>query len=145
MPTNLYGPGDNYDPMTSHVIPGLIHKFIVAKQTDAPNVTLWGTGSPQREFLYVDDLADACMFIMNHVSQPGPINVGSGQEVTIRQLAEMVREVVGYAGGIEWDSTKPDGTPRKLLDTSMLSGLGWRSATALRDGLSRAVADYLAR
>ena len=142
MPTNLYGPGDNYHPETSHVIPGLIRKFTDAQQTSAPAVTLWGTGSPLREFLYVDDLADACLFLMNTVSRPGPINVGSGQEVSIRDLAMLIRDVVGFPGEIAWDSSKPDGTPRKLLDTRLLQELGWKATTPLREGIERAVAAY---
>jgi GDP-L-fucose synthase len=124
MPTNLYGPGDNFDPQTSHVLPALIRKTVEAKEAGAPSLTVWGTGTPRREFLYVDDLADACLFLLDHVDEAGPINVGTGKDVTIRELSELVCAVVGYEGALEFDTSKPDGTPRKLMDVSRLTGLG---------------------
>ncbi|HWV55862.1 MAG TPA: GDP-L-fucose synthase [Longimicrobiales bacterium] len=144
MPTNLYGPGDNFDLETSHVLPALIRKFHEARLTGAPSVTLWGTGTPRREFLHVDDLADACLHLMRHYSGEGTINVGTGEDVTIRELAEVVREVVGYEGDIEFDTSMPDGTPRKLLDVSKLAGLGWRARIPLRDGIEQTYQWYLA-
>ena len=135
MPTNLYGPNDNFDLETSHVLPALIRKFHEAKQHGATSVTLWGTGRAKREFLYVDDLADACLFILRHVSEPGPINVGTGEELTILELAQLVQEVVGYRCEIEFDTSKPDGTPRKLLDITRLSNLGWKAKTPLDQGI----------
>jgi GDP-L-fucose synthase len=135
MPTNLYGPGDNFDLETSHVVPALLHKFHLAKVQGKESVTLWGTGSAYREFLHVDDLAEACVFLMEHYDSPELINVGCGRDITIRDLTELVGRVVGYAGKIEWDTTKPDGTPRKLLDVSKLSQLGWHASIPLEDGL----------
>ncbi len=126
MPTNLYGPNDNYHPENSHVLPALIRRFHEAKTSGARKVTCWGTGAPLREFLYADDLARACVFLMEHYSEEQFINVGSGSDIPIRQLAEKVRQVVGFNGDIEWDATKPDGTPRKLMDSSRLFALGWR-------------------
>lgn len=136
MPTNLYGPGDNYDPMNSHVIPGMLRRFHEAKEKSAPTVTIWGSGKPLREFLHVDDLADACLFLMENYSGGLPINVGSGEETSIRELAALVKETVGYSGEISLDSTKPDGTPRKLLDSSRLHELGWKAVIGLREGLA---------
>jgi len=136
MPTNLYGPGDNFDPETSHVLPALIRKFHEAKQNNQPSVTLWGTGSPRREFLYVDDLAEALVFLMGHYEESKPINVGTGQDITIQELAETVRGIVGYTGQIEWDTTQPDGTPRKLLDVSKLHDLGWQPKIGLQEGVA---------
>jgi GDP-L-fucose synthase len=135
MPTNLYGPGDNFDLETSHVLPALIRKFHEAKLSDAPSVTLWGTGSPLREFLHVDDLADACLFLMEHYDGPEIINIGVGHDLSIADLAEIVRDVVGFGGQIVYDSSKPDGTPRKLVDTSKINALGWRASTGLRGGI----------
>ncbi len=135
MPTNLYGPEDNFDLQTSHVLPALIHKFHLAKEKNAPAVTLWGTGSAYREFLHVDDLAEACLFLMEKYDSPDLINVGCGQDVTIRELAGLVGDVVGYPGAIDWDTTKPDGTPRKLLDVGKLAALGWRALIPLPSGL----------
>jgi GDP-L-fucose synthase len=135
MPTNLYGPEDNFDLQTSHVLPALIHKFHLAKEQHKPHVTLWGTGSAYREFLHVDDLAEACLFLMEEYDLPELVNVGCGEDITIRDLATMVGKVVGYPGKIEWDTTKPDGTPRKLLDVSKLASLGWKSKTPLEQGL----------
>ena len=126
MPTNLYGPNDNYHPTHSHVLPALIRRFHEAKESGMPEVTCWGTGSPLREFLYVDDLADACIFLMNHYSGNETVNVGTGRELTIRELTKLVAEVVGYQWKILWDESKPDGTPRKLLDVSKLEKLGWK-------------------
>jgi len=134
MPTNLYGPEDNFDLQSSHVLPALIHKFHIAKEQNKP-VTLWGTGSAYREFLHVDDLAEACLFLMENYDSPELVNVGCGEDITIRDLATLVGKVVGFTGTIEWDSTKPDGTPRKLLDVSKLADLGWKARTPLEQGL----------
>eukprot|EP00850_Spirogloea_muscicola_P016972 SM000141S00916 [mRNA] locus=s141:273076:275999:- [translate_table: standard] len=136
MPTNLYGPHDNFHPENSHVLPALVRRFHEAKKAGAKEVVCWGTGSPLREFLHVDDLADACIYIMEHYSDIGHLNVGSGKEVTIKELAELVKEVVGFQGELVWDPTKPDGTPRKLMDSSKLAALGWEAKVALRDGLT---------
>jgi GDP-L-fucose synthase len=144
MPSNLYGPGDSFDLLGSHVIPALIRKFDDAKRIGGKSVTLWGTGSPLREFLYVDDLAEACLHLLEHFSGPGPLNVGTGQDMTIRALAELVREVVGGDAEIDWDRSKPDGAPRKLLDVSRLTALGWQPRVGLRDGLVSTYAWYLA-
>jgi GDP-L-fucose synthase len=135
MPTNLYGPGDNYDLEKSHVIPALLRKFHEAKVSGKPEVLMWGTGSPLREFMHVDDLASACTFLMNNYSEEQFVNVGSGEEVSIYDLALMIKEVVGYTGELVKDTSKPDGTPRKLMDSSMLHNLGWRSQISLFDGL----------
>lgn len=145
MPTNLYGPHDNYDLQTSHVLPALIRRFHEAKAAGAPTVTCWGTGAPLREFLHADDLARACVFLMRHYSEEQIINVGSGSDLTIRALAETVKEVVGFPGEILWDTTKPDGTPRKLMDSSRLFALGWRPQVTLDDGVRLAYADFLGR
>jgi GDP-L-fucose synthase len=144
MPTNLYGPEDNFDLETSHVLPAVLHKFHLAKQRGDASVTLWGTGSPYREFLHVDDLADACLFLMENYESPELINVGCGRDQRIRELAEMVRKVVGYDGEIRWDAEKPDGTPRKLLDVSRLSKLGWKARIELEQGL-RSTYDWWVR
>ncbi len=143
MPTNLYGPNDNYHPEHSHVLPALIGRFHEAKQNNAPSVTIWGTGTPLREFLYVDDLADACVFLMNNYSGDETVNLGTGKEVTIAELANLVKNVVGYEGEILFDTSKPDGTPRKLLDVSKLEKLGWKYTTELEDGIRLAYEDYL--
>ena len=148
MPSNLYGPNDNYDPMNSHVLPGLIRRFHGAKTDGRPFVKAWGTGSPRREFMYSDDMADACVFLMETVdaSQLTPhgfINIGTGQDITIRELTTILAEVVGYQGEIRWDITKPDGMPQKLLDVSMLEGLGWRYKTSLKEGLHQTYQDFL--
>lgn len=162
MPTNLYGPGDNYDLNNSHVIPALIRKFYEAVFNDTPTVTVWGTGTPRREFLYSDDMADACVFLMNLPDEkfdsllgsdesrkdkfePPLINIGVGEDITIAELAGIVREVVGYKGEIIFDTTKPDGTPRKLMDVSRLSGVGWSATTGLRTGLNNAYQAMLRR
>jgi GDP-L-fucose synthase len=142
MPTNLYGPGDNFHPQNSHVLPGLIRRFHEAKLADAPEVVVWGTGSPLREFLHVDDLARACLFLLEHYDEPGPINVGVGEDLSIRGLAEVVADIVGFTGKLRFDTSKPDGTPRKLLDVSKLRGLGWREQIGLREGLEQTYAWY---
>jgi GDP-L-fucose synthase len=136
MPTNLYGPGDNFDLATSHVLPALIRRFDEAARDGAPEVTLWGSGTPRREFLHVDDLAAACTLLLREYDADEPVNVGCGEDLTIRELAETVSDVVGYRGRIGWDTAKPDGTPRKLLDVSRLFALGWRPRVALRDGVA---------
>lgn len=143
MPTNLYGPNDNYHPEHSHVLPALIRRFHEAKVSGAKEVVCWGTGAPLREFLYVDDLADACVFLMNNYSGNETVNLGTGKELSIKQLTELVAKVVGYTGKISWDDTKPDGTPRKLLDVSKLSSLGWHYKTELEDGIRLTYADFL--
>ena len=144
MPTNLYGPGDNYHPQNSHVLPALIRRFHEAREVGAAEVGAWGTGSPRREFLHVDDLADACAFLLRLENPPDLINVGTGTDVTIRELTELVAAVVGYRGRITWDASKPDGTPRKLMDESRLTALGWRARTALREGIEKTYASFLA-
>lgn len=138
MPTNLYGPGDNYDLENAHVIPALIRKMHEAQIQGAESVTLWGSGQPRREFLYVDDLADALVFLMKHYDEPAHINVGTGEDLTIAELANRIAEVVGFNGSFTFDTSKPDGTPRKLLDVSRLTALGWQAETDLRTGLSKA-------
>ena len=142
MPTNLYGPGDNFDLNNSHVLPALIRKFHEAKVNQCPEVVVWGTGKPRREFLFVDDLADASLFLMNNYQGDEIVNVGVGQDQTIGDLAEKIRDLVGYRGDITFDTSKPDGTPRKLLDVSRLFGLGWRPKTSLRDGISQTYGWY---
>ena len=143
MPCNLYGPGDNYNPVSSHVIPALLRKFHEAKESGAPSVTLWGTGSAMREFLHIDDIAGASVFLMETYQENQWINIGCGTDMKINALAELIREVVGYEGGIEYDASMPDGTPRKLLDSSRLFSLGWRPAIPLREGLEETYRDYL--
>lgn len=143
MPTNLYGPNDNYHPTHSHVLPALIRRFHEAKESGAESVTCWGDGSPLREFLYVDDLANLCVFLMNNYSGNETVNAGTGKELSIRELTQTVAEVVGYKGRIEWDTTRPNGTPRKLLDVSKAAGLGWRYSTELREGIALAYEDFL--
>lgn len=143
MPTNLYGPGDNYHGPNSHVLPALIRRFHEAKEAGMPSVEAWGTGSPLREFLHVDDLAEACVFLLRLEDPPDLINVGSGKEITIRELTTKVAETVGYTGTIAWDSSKPDGTPRKLMDVSRLAALGWASSIDLDEGLPRTYQDFL--
>ena len=136
MPTNLYGPGDNFDPETSHALPGMIYKFHHAKISGSKTVTLWGTGTPRREWLHVDDAAEACLVLFDKYADPAPINIGVGQDDTIKELAELVRETVGFTGVIEWDASQPDGTPRKLLDITKIKSLGWNSQITLRDGIA---------
>ena len=143
MPTNLYGPNDNYHPEHSHVLPALIRRFHEAKEAEAPSVTCWGDGSPLREFLYVDDLANLCVYLMNHYSGDETINAGSGKEISIRELAKLVARVVDYRGEILWDTGKPNGTPRKLLDVSKAAALGWRYKMELEDGIRLAYQDFL--
>ncbi len=143
MPTNLYGPGDNFDLQSSHVAPAMIRKFHEAKLARAREVTLWGSGTPRREFLHVDDLADAALFTMLHYDSPQILNAGTGEDLTIAELAETIRSIAGFEGNIVWDRTKPDGTPRKLLDVSRLAGLGWKARTPLHQGLEAAYRWYL--
>lgn len=145
MPTNLYGPNDNYHPEHSHVLPALIRRFHEAKESGSESVTCWGDGSPLREFLYVDDLANLCVFLMNNYSGNETVNAGTGKELSIKSLTEMVARTVGYEGKIEWDVSKPNGTPRKLLDVSKASSLGWRYQTELEDGIRLAYQDFLSR
>ena len=143
MPTNLYGPNDNYHPEHSHVLPAFIRRFHEAKENNLPEVVCWGDGSPLREFLYVDDLADLCVFLMNNYSGNETVNAGTGKEITIKKLAELVAKVVGYTGSIIWDYTKPNGTPRKLLDISKSKALGWKYKVELEDGIKLAYNDFL--
>ncbi|MBS7737568.1 GDP-L-fucose synthase [Chelatococcus composti] len=137
MPSNLYGPGDNFDLRTSHVLPALMRKAHEAKLAGARSLEVWGTGTPRREFLYVDDLADALVFLLKHYSEPGHINVGTGEDVTIRELAELICRTVGFEGELVFDSSKPDGTPRKLMDVGKLSAMGWRARTSLPEGVAK--------
>jgi len=143
MPTNLYGPGDNYHPEHSHVVAALIRRFHEAKSSKARNVAVWGTGTPRREFLYVDDLADACVHLMKNYSQGELVNIGTGEDVTIAEFARLVAEAVGYTGEISFDTSRPDGTPRKLLDVSRLAKLGWRASTGLEQGIRLAYQAFL--
>lgn len=143
MPTNLYGPNDNYHPEHSHVLPALIRRFHEAKESGAESVVCWGDGSPLREFLYVDDLANLCVFLMNNYSGNETVNAGTGKELSIRALTELVAEVVGYEGKIEWDTTRPNGTPRKLLDVSKATALGWTYTTELKEGIRLSYEDFL--
>ncbi|MGH7996098.1 MAG: GDP-L-fucose synthase family protein [Opitutaceae bacterium] len=143
MPTNLYGPGDNYHPENSHVLPGLIRRCHEAKEAGRPAVSAWGTGSPRRELLHVDDLAEACAFLLRLPDPPDWANVGTGEDVTIKALTELVASTIGYAGRIEWDASRPDGAPRKLLDVSLLTGLGWRARIGLNEGIARTYADFI--
>lgn len=145
MPTNLYGPNDNYHPTHSHVVPALIRRFHEAKASGKEEVTCWGDGSPLREFLYVDDLADLCVFLMNNYSGEETVNAGSGKELTIKELTELVAETVGFRGRILWDTSMPNGTPRKLLDVSKAAAMGWRYSTELPEGLRLAYQDFLSR
>ncbi len=143
MPTNLYGPGDNFDPASSHVLPAMIRRFDEAKRAGVERVTLWGTGTPRREFLHVDDLAEALVFLLDHYDDGAPINVGTGRDLTIRELADLVADIVGWHGEIGQDESKPDGTPRKLLDVSRLTELGWSARIGLREGIESTYAWYL--
>ena len=145
MPTNLFGPGDNFDLENSHVLPALIRKFHEAKESGAKDVVVWGSGKPRREFLHVDDLADACVFLMNNYSSPDMVNVGWGEDISIAELANLIKEIVGYKGQIVFDASKPDGTLRKLLDTSRLSALGWRPSIELREGIAATYQWYCSR
>jgi GDP-L-fucose synthase len=143
MPTNLYGPNDSYDPMTSHVLPALIRRFHEAKIDNRPFVEVWGTGTPRREFMYSEDMAEASVFLMNNYDGDKIVNIGTGEDITISELADSIAEVVGYKGEIRWDTTKPDGTPRKLLDVSFLHSLGWKHQTPFKDGLRFTYQDFL--
>ncbi len=143
MPTNLYGPNDNFDLETSHVLPAMIRKFHEAKQGRTPSVEIWGTGSPRREFLHIDDLADACVFLMERYDGQGIVNIGVGEDISIRDLALLVKRVVGYEGGIVFNTARPDGTPRKLLDVSKLHSLGWRARTGLEEGIRKTYEWYV--
>jgi GDP-L-fucose synthase len=143
MPTNLYGPNDNYDLQNSHVLPAMIRKFHEAKIAGSESVTLWGTGSPMREFLHADDLAEACVYLMENYSEPQLINVGTGEDVTIKALAETVKNIIGFQGTLIWDTTKPDGTPRKLMDVSKLHAQGWKHTIELKEGVGLAYQDFL--
>lgn len=144
MPTNLYGPNDNYDLQNSHVLPAMIRKFHEAKARGDQSMELWGTGSPMREFLYADDLAEACLFLMETYNEAELVNIGTGVDVTIKELAETVQKIVGFTGEIKWDTNRPDGTPRKLMDVSKLHGLGWKHRIELSDGIQLAYQDFLA-
>lgn len=145
MPTNLYGYNDNYHPQNSHVLPALIRRFHEAKEQDAPSVIIWGTGSPKREFLFADDLADACYYLMQNYNEPGLVNIGTGEDLSIKDLAMMIKEIVGYEGEIGFDISKPDGTPRKLMDVSKLNAKGWKYHTTLEDGIRLAYHDFLSQ
>lgn len=145
MPTNLYGPNDNYDLKNSHVLPALIRKIHEAKISNAPSVVIWGTGTPMREFLHADDLADACYFLIQNYNEPGFVNIGVGEDIAIKDLAALIKKIVGYEGEIVHDLSKPDGTPRKLMDVSKLSGLGWKAKTTLEDGIKKVYEEYLTR
>ena len=142
MPTNLYGPNDNYDLNNSHVLPALLRKFHEAKQKGEKQVVVWGTGAPRREFLHVDDLADACYFLMQHYNEEGLVNIGIGEDISIKELAETIKQIVGFDGELVFDSTKPDGTPRKLLDVSKLNHLGWKATISFHEGIRRVYAEY---
>eukprot|EP00736_Rhodelphis_marinus_P005322 Rmarinus@m.22265 len=143
MPTNLYGPNDNFDLQTSHVLPALIRRFHEAKEKKADSVTIWGTGKPKREFLYVDDMADACIYLLEKTETCDLLNIGTGKDIAIGELAEIVKEVVGYQGKIDYDTSKPDGTPRKLLDVSRLKSLGWEAKTGLKEGIKKTYEAFL--
>jgi len=143
MPTNLYGPNDNYDLKNSHVLPALIRKFHEAKESGASSVEIWGTGSPKREFLHVDDLAEACLFLMLNYSERSFLNIGTGSDISISDLAAMISEIVGFEGDLKYDTSKPDGTPRKLMDVSTINGLGWKAKIDLNDGIRSVYADFL--
>jgi len=142
MPTNLYGPNDSFDLLNSHVLPAFINKFFDARNRNLPSVTIWGTGKPRREFLHVDDMAKACLFLMKNYDSSEIINIGTGEDVTILELAHLVAEAAGFKGKIEFDATKPDGTPRKLLDVSKINALGWKAKIPLREGVERTVEWY---
>jgi len=139
MPTNLYGTNDNYHPENSHVLPALIRRIILAKENNDPVVTIWGTGKPRREFMHVDDLADACYFLLHNYNEAGLVNIGWGEDVSIKDLANIIATEVGYTGSLEFDTTKPDGTPRKLMDTTKLTSLGWRPYIKLKEGINRTI------
>jgi GDP-L-fucose synthase len=143
MPTNLYGKNDNYHPQNSHVLPALIRRFHEAKQQNLKEVVIWGSGNPMREFLFADDLADACLFLMEHYDEKEIINIGCGADITIKELAALIKEITGFAGNLVFDTTKPDGTPRKLLDVTKINNLGWHYKTKLKDGIQMAYNDFL--
>lgn len=143
MPTNLYGKNDNYHPQNSHVLPALIRRFHEAKQQNLPEVVIWGSGNPMREFLFADDLADACLFLMEHYNEKEIINIGCGTDITIKELAALIKEITGFTGNLIFDTTKPDGTPRKLLDVTKINNLGWHYKTKLKDGIQLAYNDFL--
>lgn len=145
MPTNLYGFNDNYHPQNSHVLPALIRRFHEAKEERLPSVTIWGTGSPKREFLFADDLAAACYYLMENYNEPGLVNIGTGEDLSIKELAELVKETVGYTGDITFDTSKPDGTPRKLMDVSKLHSKGWKHTIELPEGIKLAYQDFLSK
>lgn len=145
MPTNLYGPNDNYDLQNSHVLPALIRKFHEAKVNNKPVVEIWGTGNPKREFLHADDLADACCFLMEHYREPELINIGTGEDIAIKDLAYLIQEIIGYEGKLEFDTSKPDGTPRKLMDVTKLHNMGWKHKFSLKEGIHDAYNDFLKR
>jgi GDP-L-fucose synthase len=145
MPTNLYGPNDNYDPEKSHVLPALLRKFIIAEKNNYPYVELWGTGEPRREFLHADDLADACIFLMKTYNEPGLINIGIGEDIRIKDLAHLIAKITGYEGKIKFDHSKPDGTPRKLMDVTKLEKLGWKASISLDEGIKAVYDDLMKR
>jgi len=145
MPTNLYGYNDNYHPQNSHVLPAMIRRFHEAKENNAPNVTIWGTGSPKREFLFADDLAEACYYLMQNYNEPGLVNIGTGEDLSIKELAELVKQIVGFTGEIKFDTSKPDGTPRKLMDVTKLTNAGWKYHTTLAEGIALAYQDFLSK
>lgn len=145
MPTNLYGPNDNYDLQNSHVLPALLRKFHEARENGQREVSVWGSGKPLREFLHVDDMADACVFLMQEYDEPGLINIGVGEDISIAQLAELIKELVGYQGKIIYDKSKPDGTPRKLMDVNKLNALGWRAKISLKEGIQSVYRDYVSK
>jgi GDP-L-fucose synthase len=145
MPTNLYGTGDNYHPQNSHVLPALIRKVHEAKENNSPRVVVWGTGNPRREFMFADDLADACVFLMGNYNEKAFVNIGVGTDISIRELAELVKEVIGYNGSFVFDTSRPDGTPQKLMDVSKLHALGWKHTTSLKEGIQLAYKDFLKR
>jgi GDP-L-fucose synthase len=143
MPTNLYGIGDNYDLKNSHVLPALIRKFHEAKESGSPTVEVWGTGTPKREFLFADELADACVFLMQTYNERELVNIGTGEDISIKELVELIADVVGFTGNVVWNSSMPDGTPRKLMDVSKLNGLGWKRSIELKKGIEMAYADFI--
>jgi GDP-L-fucose synthase len=145
MPTNMYGPNDNYDLQNSHVLPALLRKFHEAKETAKKEVIIWGTGEPRREFMYVDDAADACLFLMKNYNDAGLINIGVGEDLTIKELAEMIKDITGFDGEIVFDTTKPDGTPRKLMNVSKLNALGWKASTPLKEGVEMVYRDHFSK
>jgi GDP-L-fucose synthase len=141
MPTNLYGTNDNYHPENSHVLPALIRRVVLAKKNNEPTVTIWGTGKPRREFLHVDDLADACIFLLKNFNERGFVNIGVGEDITIKELAEIIKKEVGFIGELIFDSSKPDGTPRKLMDTNKINNLGWKAKIKLEDGIKNTISE----